>query len=61
MTNDDVIYRHRLRILVLAKECGSVAMACRLAEIHRSTYYRWRAQAERFGLEILRPRERRSP
>lgn len=61
MTNDDVIYRHRLRILALAEECGSVALACRLAGIHRSTFYRWKAMAERFGLEILRPRERRAP
>jgi hypothetical protein len=29
--------------------------------IHPSTFYRWRHQAERFGLEILRPRERRQP
>jgi hypothetical protein len=42
MNNDDVIYRHRLRILALAGECGSVAMACRLAGIHRSTFYRWK-------------------
>ena len=61
MNNDDVIYRHRLRILALAGECGSVAMACRLAGIHRSTFYRWQHMAERFGLEILRPRERRAP
>jgi transposase InsO family protein len=29
--------------------------------IHRSTYYRWKAMSDRFGLEILRPRERRRP
>jgi transposase InsO family protein len=29
--------------------------------IHHSTYYRWRAQVKRYGLEILRPRERRRP
>jgi transposase InsO family protein len=61
MTNDDVIYRHRLRILALAAECGSVAGACRIAGINRSTFYRWRNMAQRFGLEILRPRERRAP
>lgn len=61
MTNDDVIYRHRLRVLSLAAECGSVAGACRIAGINRSTFSRWKAMAERFGLEILRPRERRHP
>jgi transposase len=29
--------------------------------VHRSTYYRWKAQVERSGLEMLRPRERRRP
>jgi hypothetical protein len=29
--------------------------------VHRSTYYRWKVQVERQGLEMLRPRERRRP
>ena len=29
--------------------------------IHPSTFYRWKAQLERFGPEILMPRERRRP
>ena len=29
--------------------------------VHRSTYYRWKHQVERRGLEMLRPRERRVP
>jgi homeodomain-containing protein len=29
--------------------------------VHPSTYYRWRRQTLRYGLEILRPRERRAP
>jgi len=29
--------------------------------IHRSTYYRWRHQVLRYGLDILHPRERRRP
>ena len=61
MTNDDVLYAYRLRVLASARELGSVAAACRLHGIHRSTFYRWKALVERFGLEILRPRERRRP
>jgi transposase InsO family protein len=61
MTNDDVLYAYRLRVLAAARELGSVAAACRLHGIHRSTFYRWKGMVERFGLEILRPRERRSP
>ena len=61
MTNDDVLFSYRLRVLASARELGSVALACRLHGIHRSTFYCWQQQAERFGLEILRPRERRRP
>ena len=61
MTNDDVLYAYRLRVLASARELGSVAAACRMYGIHRSTFYRWKAMSDRFGLEILRPRERRRP
>lgn len=37
MTNDDVLYSYRLRVLATAREIGSVAAACRLHGIHRST------------------------
>ena len=61
MTPEDVLYRQRLRTFALAEELGSVRAACRVMGIHHSTYYRWKAQAERYGLELLRPRERRQP
>ena len=57
----DVLYRQRLRTFALAEELGSVRAACRVMGIHHSTFYRWKAQAERYGLELLRPRERRQP
>ncbi len=60
MTNDDVLYAYRLRVLAAARELDSVAAACRLHGIHRSTYHRWKAMVERFGSEILRPRGRRA-
>ena len=62
MTNDDALFRFRLRVMALAKELGNVRAACRVFGIHHSTYYRWRAQAVRHGsTEMLRPRERRAP
>jgi transposase InsO family protein len=59
VSNDDVLYGYRLRLFALAGEIG-VRPACR-AGIHHSTYYRWKAQVERWGLEALRVRERRRP
>jgi transposase InsO family protein len=58
---DDVLYRYRLRALSLAAELGNVRAACRALGIHHSTFYRWKALADRHGLELLRPRERRAP
>src|SRR5215211_9456709 len=60
MTQDDVLFGYRLQLFALAAERG-VSEACRLMGVHRSTYYRWKAQVERQGLEMLRPRERRRP
>jgi transposase len=39
----------------------SVSQACRTFGVHRSTYYHWKRQVDRHGLEILRPRERLRP
>ena len=61
MIDSDVLYSFRLRPLDVAREEGNVSAACRIFGIHRSTYYRWKGMVERSGLEMLRPRERRSP
>ena len=60
MTNDDLLFRHRLRLFARASAVG-VSRACRELGYHRSSYYRWKPFVERHGLEILRPRERRPP
>ena len=61
MTQGDVLYRFRLRTMALAEELGNVRAACRIMGIHHSTFYRWRRKMQRYGVEILRPRERRHP
>lgn len=60
MTKDDALFGYRQQVFALAGRT-TVTEACRTFGIHRSTYYRWRAQVERHGLEMLRPRERRRP
>lgn len=60
MTQDDVLFGYRLQLFDYAGRT-SVSEACRVFGVHRSTYYRWKAQVERQGLEMLRPRERRRP
>ena len=60
MTKDDVLFGYRLQVFERAGRT-SVSDACRTFGIHRSTYYAWKHQVERGGLEMLRPRERRQP
>lgn len=38
MTNDDALFRHRLRVLATAKELGNIRAACRIHGIHHSTF-----------------------
>ena len=61
MTHTEIIYRRRIAVLALAKETGNVAAACRTFGISRTRYYEWKNRAERYGLEALMPKERRSP
>jgi transposase InsO family protein len=60
MTKDDVLFGYRLQLFDLAGRT-SVSNACRVFGVHRSTYYAWKRQVDRHGLEMLRPRERRRP
>ena len=60
MTQDDVLFGYRLQLFDLAGRT-TVAHACRTFGVDRSTFYRWKRQVDRQGLEMLRPRERRRP
>jgi transposase-like protein len=60
VTNDDALFGYRLQQFDLAART-SVSEACRTFGVHRSTYYYWKRQVDRHGLEMLRPRERRLP
>lgn len=60
MTKDDVLFGYRQALFAEASRT-SVAEACRRFGVHHSTYYAWKRQVDRHGLEMLRPRERRRP
>jgi len=57
---DDVLFGYRLQLFDLVGRVW-VSAACRTFGLHRSSYYRWKRQVDRHGLEVLRPRERRRP
>lgn len=60
LSNDDVLHQFRVALFAHAGRVG-VARACREFNVHRSTYYRWRRSVQAWGLDALRPRERRQP
>jgi transposase len=60
MTKDDLLFGYRQQLFAEAART-SVSAACRTFGVHRSTYYAWKRQVDRHGLEMLRPRERRRP
>ncbi len=60
MTKDDVLFGYRLQLFAEAGRTN-VSAACRTFGVHRLTYYAWKRQVDRHGLEMLRPRERRRP
>lgn len=60
MTKDDVLFGYRQQLFAEAART-SVSAACRTFGVHRSTYFHWKRQVDRHGLEMLRPRERRRP
>ncbi len=60
MTKDDVLFGYRQQLFAEAARTN-VSEACRRFGVHRSTYYAWKRQVDRHGLEVLRPRERRRP
>ena len=60
MTKDDVLFGYRQQLFAEAARTN-VSAACRMFGVHRSTYYAWKRQVDRHGLEMLRPRERRRP
>jgi transposase InsO family protein len=60
VTKDDVLFGYRQQLFAEAVRT-SVSEACRRFGVHRSTYYAWKRQVDRHGLEVLRPRERRRP
>jgi transposase InsO family protein len=60
VSNDDIIHRFRVALFVRAQEVG-VSQACREFNVHRSTYYQRLPAVKQWGLDALRPRERRPP
>ena len=60
MTPDQIIHARRAHVLDQAARIG-VSAACKAAGVSRTSYYRWVAKAEKYGLAALLPKDRRPP
>jgi transposase InsO family protein len=61
VTPAEIIYQRRVCVLDHARRTGNVAATCRTFGVSRTTFYKWRSVAERYGVEALMPKDRRAP
>lgn len=60
VTPDQIIHARRAHVLEQAA-LTDVTTACKAAGVSRTSYYRWVAKAEKYGLSALMPKDRRAP
>jgi Integrase core domain. len=61
VTPAEIIYQRRIAVLDHAARTGNVAETCRIFGISRTRYYQWKNVADRYGLDALVPKGRRTP
>jgi hypothetical protein len=61
VTPAEIIYQRRIAVLEHVQGTWNVAETCRVFNISRTRYYQWKNVADRYGLDALVPKRRRSP
>ena len=61
MTQDEIIMRHRLNLLLRAKSIKNISAACRQYGVSRTIYYKYLKRYLTYGLIGLKDRQKASP
>jgi len=61
MTQDEIILRHRINLLLRAKTIKSISAACREYGVSRTVYYKYKQRYETYGIEGLKDKIRKTP
>jgi len=61
MTQNEIILRHRINLLLRAKSIKNVSKACRQYGVSRTVYYKYKDRYLTYGIEGLKDKERSTP
>lgn len=61
MTQDEIIMRHRINLLLRAKSIKNISAACRMFGVSRTVYYKYRQRYLAYGIHGLKDKEKKTP
>lgn len=61
MTQDEIILRHRINLLLRAKSIKNISAACRQYGVSRTVYYKYKDRYQTYGVEGLADRPKSTP
>ncbi len=61
VTPIDIVHQRRIAAVTHAVDGGNVSETSRVFGVSRKTIYQWKKTAETYGMEGLRPKDRRRP
>ncbi len=59
MTQEEIIMRHRLNLLLTAKSIKNISNACRQYGMSRTVYYKYKNRYLAYGIYGLKDKERK--
>ncbi len=61
MTQEEIILRHRINLLLRAKSIKNISAACRQFGVSRTVYYKYRQRYLAYGIYGLKDKTRKKP